>query len=143
MAVDILKLVTFHIQPAIDIDNARDGASLANDLQFMIDTQIAQQGLTGATLTDQQSCLIAALTLESLRSRLVQIFMDEIQDKRTGPDNIRMPDRVGFFRELSKAITDLKAQAAQDAGVTTPDAKELAETRWTGCGIAEWKSASA
>ncbi len=143
MAVDILKLVTFHIQPAIDIDNARDGASLEDDLQFMIDTQIAQQGLTGATLTDQQSCLIAALTLESLRPRLALIFTDEIQDKRTGPDNIRMPDRVGFFRELTKAITDLKAQAAQDAGITTPDAKELAEMRWTACGIVEWKSASA
>lgn len=140
MAVDILRLVTFHIQPALDIDNAREAPSLEDDLQFMIDTQIAQQNLTGVTLTDQQSCLIAALTLESLFPRLALLFTDEVQDKRTGPEFVKLPDRVGFFRELRKAIADLKAQAAQDAGVTTPDDTAIAEMRWPSCGIVKWES---
>jgi hypothetical protein len=144
MAVDILKLVKFHIQPALEIDNDRDGTHLEDDLQFMIDVQIAQQGMTDVVLTDQQSCLIAALTLEALRPRLALLFTDEIQEHRTGPENKRLPDRVAFFRELGKAISDLKAQAAQDAGVLTPGQGAQAEgIAWTSVGIVEWGSRDA
>jgi len=135
MAVDILALVKFHVQPTLSKDPLLEG-----DLPMLISVQTAQQGWA-EPLTDPQATYIAALTLEALMPRLAQIYQDEVQERRAGVETTRLPNRAEFFKALRNVIATLKASAAQGAGVieSNPDVETAQLTNpWPGCGVARW-----
>lgn len=135
MAIDISNLVTMHIKPALLVDDAR-GGDLRSDIPTYVSSQIALQGWVLEEMDDQQCVYTAGLTLESLIPRLAQIFMDEIQERRAGPENVKLPDRVRFFTELRKAIEQMKTAGARAVGVAL-DPDDIGPS-WPGCGVVKW-----
>lgn len=137
MSIDIQTVVEFHIKPALLVDAAQ-GGSLQTELAGLIEAQLALHGYTLVDMTDQEKVYAAALCLEALVPRLTQIFTDEIQERRAGPENVKLPDRARFFAELRKAIATMKATAEQGMGVT-PVPMEEAARAWPAVGLAKWE----
>ena len=135
MAIDIQGLVEIHIRPVLVLDTL-----LHDDIPTLIMAQTAQQGWAGQSLSDPQCNYIAALTLEALMPRLSLIFTMEVQEVREGPQNVRLPNRAEFMRNLQKAVDTLKATAGYGVDATVGlTSAELAANAWPGCGIAKWK----
>lgn len=130
--VDILALVKFHVKPALLVDS-----TLEEDLPILINASRAQQGWADP-LTDAQATYVAAVTLEAMIPRLALIFTQEVQEQRTGPETVRLPNRAEFFRVLLKAIAAMKETAAGETGKTNTETAEQLLNPWPGCGIARW-----
>ena len=128
MAISATQLVLDQLEPVLGMDPTMSAA-----IPRQVEAQIALQGWSVASITDQRAVYIALRATQAMIPRLLIKCSQSLKKAVGGPAETEWQDAVNFLEELGKQLSDQIKMAAKE--VDPEDAIDTSATRPTLAGI--------
>ena len=128
MAISATQLVLDQLEPVLGMDPTMSAA-----IPRQVEAQIALQGWSVASITDQRAVYIALRATQAMIPRLLIKCSQSLKKAVGGPAETEWQDAVNFLQALQKELADQIKMAAKE--VDPEDAIDTSATRPTLAGI--------
>lgn len=128
MAISSVQLVLDQLEPILGLDPTMSAA-----IPRQVEAQIALQGWSVASITDQRAVYIALRATQAMIPRLLIKCSQSLKKAVGGPAETEWQDAVNFLQALQKELADQIKAAAKE--VDPEDALDTSATRPTLAGI--------
>ena len=128
MAISATQLVLDQLDPILGLDPTMSAA-----IPRQVEAQIALQGWSVSSITDQRAVYIALRATQAMIPRLLIKCSQSLKKAVGGPAETEWQDAVNFLEGLRKELADQIKAAAKE--VDPEDALDTSATRPTLAGI--------
>ena len=128
MAVNSVTLVLDLLDPVLVLD-----AEISGAVNRAVEAQVALQGWSDSTVTDQQKVYIALLSLRFLIPRLLLKFAQKVKKAQGGSAVAEYDKAISYLESLQETLTEQIRAAAHE--VDPSDLIDNLLVRWPGVGV--------